>query len=460
MTDRLPGAAIFLLLIFCLSWTGCTVGPNYKRPVVAVPAVYRGENPSQATNQNAASLGDEKWWNVFQDQELQKLIRTALQQNFDVRIAATRILQAESQVKITRANEFPNVTVSPAYTAQKIPLYKYDAFEFQASLSWIPDFWGRYRRATEAARANLLASQWNQRTVVQTLVSNLAGAYFQLRELDLELDISQRTLASRRNSLQLTETLANGGATSLLDVKQAQQLVETAAASIPDIQRQVAQTEDAISLYLGANPGDVTRGKALTEQPLPAAIPTGLPSRLLERRPDIRQAEQNLIAANAEIGVAKAQLFPEISLTGSGGIASLALANLTGIYAVTPTLTQPIFNAGQLRANVRLSEAQQQQAVLTYQQAIQTALREVSDSLAGYQRYREFREHEEALTAAAHDAANLSEMRYRGGAASYLEVLTNETNYFSAELNLARARLSERLSLVQVYDALGGGWEQ
>lgn len=456
MTKRLVSG----LFPFFLLWTGCTVGPNYKRPVVAVPPTYRGESPEQAANQTAASLGDEKWWVVFQDAELQKLIHTALQQNFDVRIAASRILQSEAQLTITRADQYPNITASPAFLDQQIPYQKYYAFEFQAALSWIPDFWGRYRRATEAARANLLASRWNQRTVIETLVSNLAAAYFQLRELDLELDIAQRTLASRRNSLQLTETLANGGATSILDVKQAQQLVETAAAAIPDIQRQITLEEDNISLYLGANPSDVTRGKALTEQPLPASVPTGLPSHLLERRPDIQQAEQSLIAANAQIGVARAQLFPEISLTGYGGIASLALVNVTGIYSVTPNLTQPIFNAGALRANVRLAQAGQQQAVLTYQQAIQTALRQVSDSLVGYQRYREFREREEALTAAARDASSLSEMRYKGGVTSYLEVLTNETNYFSAELNLARARLGERLSLVQVYNALGGGWEQ
>ncbi len=456
MSKRLASVLLPLLLL----GTGCTVGPNYKRPVVTVPPAYRGETADQLASQNAASLGDEKWWTVFQDAELQKLIHTALQQNFDVRIAATRILQAEAQLGITRADQFPNITISPIFTAQKIPLFKYYAAEAQGQLSWIPDFWGRYRRATEAARADLLATQWNRRTVIETLVSNLAAAYFQLRELDLELEIAQRTLATRRNSLQLTETLANGGATSLLDVKQAQQLVETAAAAIPDIQRQIAVSEDAISLYLGASPKDVTRGKPLTEQPLPATIPTGLPSRLLERRPDIRQAEQSLISANAQIGVARAQLFPELSLTGSGGIASLALSNVTGIYAVTPTLTQPIFNAGQLRSRVRLAQASEQQAVLTYQQTIFTALREVSDSLAGYQRYREFREHEEALTAAAHDASSLSDMRYKGGVSSYLEVLTNDTNYFSAELSLARARLSERLSLVQVYNALGGGWEQ
>jgi len=369
-------------------------------------------------------------------------------------------LQAESQVTITRANQFPNISAGPTFVSEKIPIFgKIDALEVEGSLSYDFDFWGRYRRATEAARATLLASEWNRRTVIGTLVSEVAAAYFQLRELDLELEISRETLASRQQSLQLTETLANGGATSLLDVKQAQQLVETAAATIPDLQRQIAQEENAISIYLGENPADVVRGKPLTEQPLLQNIPTGLPSRLLERRPDIKASEESLIAANAQIGVARAQLFPDFALTGSGGLAILA-STVGGIYTVTPAITQSIFNAGSLRANVRLTEAQQQQALLTYQQTIQTAFREVSDSLTGYQRYREFREHEEVLTTAARDASNLSEMRYKGGATSYLEVLTNETNFFSAELNLARARLSERLSLVQIYNALGGGWEQ
>jgi multidrug efflux system outer membrane protein len=444
-----------LTLSLALLLTGCTVGPNYQRPRITPPAVYRGD-----TNPSPSSLGDEKWWTIFQDASLQQIIHTALAQNYDIRIAATRILQAGAQLGITRADRYPTVSGSLGFDAEKIPFGKFDATELQASLSYDLDFWGRYRRATEAARANLLASQWNQRTVISTLVSNVAAAYFQLRELDLELEISQRTLASRRQSLALTETLANGGATSLLDVKQAQQLVETAAAAVPELQRQISVGEDALSALLGQYPSDIARGKPLTEQPLPPAVPAGLPSRLLEKRPDIQAAEQNLITANAEIGVARAQLFPDVSLTGAYGGAAIGLSHLVSIYTLTPGLTQPIFNAGRLRSNVRLSEAEQQQQLLTYQQTIQTAFREVSDALAGYQRNRESREHQELLTAAARDASGLSDMRYRGGAASYLEVLTNETNFFAAELNLARARLSERLSLVQIYNSLGGGWQQ
>ena len=445
------------LLIFpVLLLASCTVGPNYKRPVITVPATYRGDS----SGNTAASMGDEKWWEVFQDETLQKLVRLAVKQNYDVGIAASRVLQAEARLGITRADQLPSITAGPSFTSEKIPLFKFSYLELQASVSYNIDFWGQYRRATEAARANLLGSQWNQKTVIATLVSNVASAYFQLRELDLELEIAQRTLSSRQESLKLTQTLADGGATSMLDVRQAQQLVETAAAAIPDLQRQIAQQEDLLSTYLGQNPGDIERGKALVDQPIPVSVPAGLPAQLLERRPDIRQAEQGLIAANAEIGVARAQLFPSVPLTGSGGIATKTISSFTPVYTVMSSITQPIFEGGRLRANVRLTEAEKQEAVLTYQKTIQTALREVSDSLVAYQRYREYREHEEALTDAAHDASRLSDMRYRGGVSSYLEVLTNDTSYFSAQLGLARARLSERLSLVEVYNTLGGGWQQ
>ncbi|MGH7489362.1 MAG: efflux transporter outer membrane subunit, partial [bacterium] len=334
----------------------------------------------------------------------------------------------------------------------------------EGSFSWDLDFWGKYRRATEAARATLLGTEWGRREVRSTVVSNVAAAYFQLREFDLELEIAKRTLAARHESLQLTETLSNGGAAPLLDVRQAQQLVETAAETIPDLERLIEQQENLIATLLGQNPGAVPRGRELTAQPLPPNVPPGLPSALLERRPDIHRAEQQLIAANAEIGVAKAAYFPDISLTAAGGVESPALAHLftgsAGVWNLAAAAAQPIFTAGRLRSNVRLAEAQEQQALLEYQQTIQQAFRQVSDSLIAYRKFREFREHQERLAAAAEDAANLSETRYKGGVASYLEVLTNETNYFSAQLNLARARLNERISLVQVYNALGGGWAQ
>jgi multidrug efflux system outer membrane protein len=334
----------------------------------------------------------------------------------------------------------------------------------ESLVSWNPDFWGEYRRATQAARANVLAAEWNRRQIIATLVSNIAIAYFQMRELDNELAISRSTLASRRESLALTETLANGGAAALLDVRQAEQLVEEAAETIPDTERQIGTQEDLISTLIGDNPHRIPRGEVLTEQPTPPEVPAGLPSRLLERRPDILAAEQQLVAATANIGVARAALFPSLPLTGGGGIQSSGLVSLFSgpgaAWNFTAPLTQPIFQGGRLRSNLRLSEAQQQQALLTYQQSIQTAFRQVSDALLGYRKYREFREHQELLTAAAQDAARLSDLRYRGGATSYLEVLTSQTNWFLAQLTLARSRLNERLSLVQLYTALGGGWEE
>jgi len=456
------------LLLGALALCGCTVGPNYKRPQVDLPPQFRGPQATGAgsavSSAATASFGDEKWPNVFRDPELQKLIRTGLANNYDLRIAATRILQARAQVGLARSNQFPNVSGTGGYVTQRVPGFGFNYFELIASFSWDADFWGKYRRATEAARAQLVATQWNRREVIATMVANLATYYFGLRELDLEKQISQQTLASRSESLQLTQTLLNGGAGTLEDVRQSEQLVETAAAAIPDLERQITQTEDAISTLTGQNPGAVARGRELTEEPLPKTIPAGIPSRLLERRPDIQAAEQQLVAANANIGVARAQFFPDLSLTGTGGLGSRTLGGLFKgnplVYTFEPGITQQIFNGGRLRANLRLSEAQEQQYLLTYRQAILQALQQVSDALTAFQKYREYREHEQALAAAAQDAARLSELRFRGGAASYLEVLTTETNYYTAEIGLARAQLSERLSLVQVYQALGGGWEE
>jgi multidrug efflux system outer membrane protein len=425
----------------------------------------------QAVAQPATeSFGDQKWWDVFQDKQLQDLIRTALQQNYDVRIAATRILQAQAQLGITRADQWPTISGGASAVNERNPETKIfrqfdtSANEVDLSLAWELDFWGKYRRATESARAILLANEWAQEAVVSTLVSDVATAYFQLRSLDLQLEISRRTLASREGSLQLTQTLANGGATSLLDVRQAEQLVDTAAETIPDLERRIEQQENFISTLLGNNPGPIARGMKLTDQPHAPDVPAGLPSTLLERRPDIREAEAELIAANAQIGVAKAAYFPQISLTATAGYQSSALTSLftgpAGLWNFGGSLVQPIFTGGRIRSNVRFTEARQQELVLTYQQTIQQAFRGVSDSLVEYHKDREFREYQQKLALSAQDAAQLSEMRYRGGAASYLEVLTNETNYFDAELGLAQARLNELVGLVLVYRNLGGGWQE
>ncbi len=335
----------YLLVVFLvLGLAGCTVGPNYKRPSVDVPGAYRGVAPDAsdqsyteaqpAAQPTVQSLGDEKWWDVFQDPDLQSLIRTALKNNYDVRIAATRVLQAEAQLGITRADQFPTVTGGGNITSQQspkigpIPAYEVTQGALVASASWNPDFWGRYRRATESARATLLANEWAQKAVISTLVANVAASYFTLRQLDLQLEISRRTYAHRKESLDLTQTLLDHGFDTQLDVRQSEQLVYTAASEIPDLERQIALEENAISILLGKNPGDVPRGLQLTDQPHPPEVPAGLPSALLERRPDIREAEQNLVAANAQIGVAKSAYFPQISLTGTAGYESPSLTDL------------------------------------------------------------------------------------------------------------------------------------
>jgi multidrug efflux system outer membrane protein len=485
---RAPRHSHSVLLTFLLvaAFTGCAVGPNYKRPTVDVPGTYRGstddttrnpdtqQQPGQAepvkTEQTTTSLGDAKWWEVFQDPQLQSLIRTALKNNYDVRIAASRVLQAQAQLGITRADQLPSLGVGGNIVSQQspqigpIPAYEVTQGQLTATAAYNFDFWGKYRRATEAARANLLANEWAQKEVTASLVANLATAYFQLREMDLELEISKRTFNSRNDSLQLTQTLEQHGINSLLDVRQSEQLVYTAATEIPDFERQIAQQENAISILLGNNPGDVPRGLKLTEEPHAPEVPAGIPSALLERRPDVREAEQNLVAANAQIGVARAAYFPQISLTGSAGYESPALSNLftgpAGIWNLAASVTQPIFEGGRLKSNVRLAEAQHEQILLTYQQTIQGAFRDVSNGLVAYRKYREFRIQQEHLLASAQDASRLSEVRFKAGTTDYLEVLTNETNSFSAELGLAQAQANELVALVQLYQALGGGWQQ
>ncbi len=470
MRTRTIAVALPCLAVVYLALTGCTVGPHYKRPAVDVPTAYRGAGDTPNTTQ-AASLANQKWWDLFQDQQLQQLIHTAIAQNYDVRIAAARILEAQAQLGITRSNQFPTVNAGAGANTQRnaaSPLFPVatngSAGQLSLSAAWELDFWGKFRRATEASRANLLASEWARQQVISTLVSNVASSYFQLRELDLELEISQQTLASRRDSLKLTQMLADHGATSMLDVRQAEQLVYTAAEQVPDLQRRIAQQENLLSTLLGQNPGSIARGMKLTEQPHSPQVPAGLPSSLVDRRPDIRQAEQQLVALNAQIGVAKAAYFPQITLTADGGYSSAALSSLfsgpTGFFSFGGALTQPLFAGGRIRNGVRLAEAQEDEAVLVYKQTIQRAFQDVSDSLVGYTKDQEFRKQQELLTAAAQDAAHLSDIRYKGGAASYLEVLTNQTNYFTAQLNLAQAQVNELNALVQLYRALGGGWEQ
>ena len=448
---------------------GCLMGPKYKRPTVDVPQEYRAPAPQQAAQ--ASSLGNEQWWQVYQDPVLTQLIRSAIAQNYDARIAAARVLEAQAQVGITRANQFPSANVGADVFSQQnakvsklFPAYQVNGGDLNLSVIWNLDFWGKYRRQTEAARAQLLATEWGQRVVISSLVANVATAYFQLRALDSELEISQRTLASRQQSLQLTQTLESHGGASGLDVSQAEQLVYTASETIPDLERQIQQQENVLSILLGENAQSIPRGRALTEQPVPQNVPAGLPSELLERRPDVRQAEEIMVAANAKIGVAKASFFPSISLTGLGGLESNALNSFISqpseMWSSAVSVTQPVFQGGALRSGLRLARANWQESVLSYQQTVQDALEQVSNALIASQKDREFREQQELLTGAAQRTDQLSEVLYKNGGASYLQVLTSKTNYFSSELNLVQAQLNEQLALVQLYQALGGGWQQ
>src|SRR5579864_6813295 len=326
----MKNTALLGILAVLVVEAGCMMGPKYKRPTVDVPQEYRAPAPQQVAE--ASSLGNEQWWQVYQDPVLTQLIHTAITQNYDVRIAAAHVLEAQAQVGITRSSQLPSASVGADVFSQQnakvtnlFPAYQVNGGELNLSVIWNLDFWGKYRRQTEAARAQLLATEWGRRAVISSLVANVATAYFQLRALDSELEISQRTLASRQQSLKLTQTLESHGGASGLDVSQAAQLVYTASETIPDLERQIQQQENVLSALLGENPDSIPRGRSLTEQPAPQNVPVGLPSELLERRPDVRQAEQMMVAANAQIGVAKASFFPNLSLTGLGGLESNAL---------------------------------------------------------------------------------------------------------------------------------------
>jgi multidrug efflux system outer membrane protein len=463
-----PAPLIVAVLIAALV-AGCSVGPNYRRPVIQTPAAFRDLRENPQVESQAASYADLPWWQVFQDQTLQELLRTALKQNYDLQLATERINAARAELAITHSNQLPQLQGDADFSGGKQQAFQTKAnfLSLTADAAFQLDFFGRLRRATEAARAELLASEEGQHTVTLTLVSDMGSAYFELLQLDLELQIAQDTVKTQEDSVKLTSFRLSNGVATRLDVLQAQQVLDTANAQIPDLERRIGQEENAISILLGNYPAGVPRGRPLTQQLLPPEIPPGMPSSLLERRPDIRQAEQFLIAANAEIGVAKAEFFPQILLTGSGGggfgrssAFSGLMSSQTGIWSYGVQVSQPIFRGGALRGNLRLAESQQQQALIGYKQAIQRAFGDVSDALIAYQKSHEVRIHQEELAADLQESVRLSTMRYQGGTAGYLEVLDGQRSLFAAELALAEARGNEFQSLVQIYRALGGGWQQ
>jgi len=460
-----------LSFVFALLLAGCKVGPNYVRPQVTAPPTYRGADDAAISSADPESLGDQDFAKVFREPELQQLIRTALENNYDIRIAAKRVLEQQAQLRITRSQLFPSVNVGgtgigadlPSSLGSGLPSGATVAGSFNISAAWTPDFWGLYRRQSEAARAQLLAQTWAQRAVRMTLVQQVASAYFQLRALDAQLEIATETLKTRQESVQLTKTLESGGSVPLSDLREAEELQYTASAQIPQLEEQIQQQENGLRLLLGQDPGPVPHIDPNALNPPPQNLPVGLPSRLLERRPDILQAEQQLVAANAQIGVARAQFFPQLSISGSAGVGGDSLSSIFDpdsklIYGIG-TLTQPIFQGGKLRGQLQLSQREKEEMVLNYQKTIAGAFRDVSNALIAVNKQRATREQQEKLVAAARDATQLARVRYQGGATSYLEVLTTDSNLFSAQLNLVNTQQGEALSLVQLYGALGGGWQ-
>ena len=459
---------LLIVVLICGMFTGCKVGPNYHRPLVQTPTTYRDLQATPQLQAQAASYADLPWWQVFQDPKLQELIRTALKQNYDLQLATERINAARAQLAITRSNLFPQVQGNGNFSGGKESNFQstFNFLTLAADAAFQVDLFGRLRRATEAARAQLLATDAARQTVILTLVSDVASDYFALLQLDLQLQITNETVKTQVDSVKLTTLRLQHGVATKLDVLQAQQVLDTANAQVPDLERQIAQEENAISILLGNYPQDVPRGLPLIEQPLPPEVPPGLPSTIIERRPDIREAEQNLIAANAEIGVAKAQFFPQIALTGSGGgafgrssVFSSLMSSQVGIWSYGAQVSQPIFTGGALKGNLHLAESQNRQALIAYRQAIQLAFGDVSDALIGYQKLHQVRVAQETTVKDLQDTVGTSLVRYRGGITTYLEVLDGQRSLYSAELTLAQARGNEYQSLVQLYRALGGGWQ-
>ncbi len=464
---------IAITLAFALL-TGCAIGPNYHRPVVNAPAVYR--QPVKVTEApDKGSLADVAFSQLFNDPVITDLVKTALRQSYDVQAATQRVLESRAQLGITQSQLYPNLTASGGFSAQRgssigsttfIPPGLNLASSYTnagINVSWEIDIWGRIRRLTESARAQYLAQEEARHAVLASLVADVITTYLTLRELDLELDISRREREIGENGLRLTNLRKERGVVTALDVRQAEQILYAATAQIAATERALADTENQLNILLGQNPGDIPRGKPLIELIDPEKVPAGLPSALLERRPDIRQAEQVLSSNNSQIGAAQAQFFPQISLTGLLGVQSRVLGDLFSGPArnqsIAPLGVLPLFNAGQLRNNVRLTRAQQLEAVANYRRTIQNAFGEVSSALSDYEKNREQRNQEELLVKALRDTDRLSTLRYKGGLDSFLQVLDAQRNTFSGELTLAQLRKNELLSIVQLYRALGGGWQ-
>ena len=449
---------------------GCKLGPDYHRPREEVPEAYRFE-----ANPTPGSFADQGWWQIYQDPTLQALLTDALAHNLDVRIAATRVEQAAAALGSTRLQQLPQAAVSFGAERQRTSQYTLlpgeppinNVFTAQGSLSYEVDFWGKYRRASEAARAQLLSTEYGRDDVVASLIASVVADYFTLQSLDEQVAITQRTIETRQKFVDLTEGQHERGTVSGLDVASAQAQLAVAQASLPDLERQIAQLEDQLSVLLGHNPAPILRNAdgefKRTAQESPPVPPAGLPSTLLERRPDVREAEQNLVAANAQVGVAKANLFPTISLTAAGGSLSTELSKLftapARAWSLGGSILQPLLDPQRSRYQLDLADAQKRQALLQYEQRVRIAFQEVSDALIARQKTAEVQRALQTGVDAQRKADTIALARYRVGNASFFDVINSDRDLFNAELTLSTAHLNTLLSLVQLYRALGGGWQ-
>lgn len=458
VSHDLRAAAVLSLSALLLALSGCTVGPNYKRPTTTPPDKYYLENET-----NTTSIADLPWWEVFKDPQLQSLIQEALKNNYDVRIAATRIEQARQQAAIAHSLYYPQLSYGVNITGQRAPgIQTGTYYGYNIPVSWEIDFWGRIRRINEQQRALLLASEEGRRIVYLSLVSDVATAYFELRALDEQLGIARSTAKSFQSTYDLFNKKFEGGAASALDTSRAEGALANVASQIPDFERQILAKENQISLLLGRNPGPIPRGAGLFEQNDMTQVPAGLPSTLMERRPDVRQSEEFLIAANAEIGVQRANYFPVIGLSAAIGGSSIALSQLaaSGVtWGLGGVANGPIYTGGRLKAQVRAAYAARDEAELNWQKTLTSAFGEVSTALNGHEKFAEAVREETRSVNAYRESVRLSTIRYNSGFASYFEVLDAQLNLYPAETLRVFFELAHKVSLVSIYRSLGGGWK-
>ena len=446
---------LIALLSTAVLVSGCSVGPDYVKPDIKAPQSWRIEE------KDAADVANMAWWKAYGDPVLDSLIEKALKENKDLLIAAARVDEYAAQYGVARSEFFPQIGAGASYTQQQAKRTVTKTNQLVLNASWELDIWGKIRRSTEAARSELLASEEGRRATVLTVVSSVASGYIGLRDLDKQLVIAKRTAKSRKESLDLFKLKFEGGVSTELELAQNRSEYEQAMATIPQIEKAIAQQEHALSILLGSNPGPIPRGKTIDELPVPMP-PKGIPSEVLQRRPDILQAEQTLIAANAQIGVARSAYFPSISLTGLLGVSSSELSKLfTGpaqIYSYGASLTAPIFTAGKISSQVKVAEAQQQQALFKYQQAIQTAFKEVEDGLVEQNKTRVQISAQQKQVDALRLSASLARLRFDNGYSNYLEVLDAERSLFSSELSYSQTQGDLHQYLIGLYKAMGGGW--